>query len=47
MQIVFPGPDGQLITVSDSRRPKSGKGRTVSVPADRRPTSFMLSQFQV
>jgi hypothetical protein len=47
MKIVFPGPDGQLITVTDHRRPpKPGKQNVVSLPVDRRPTSFMLSQFQ-
>lgn len=47
MKIVFPGPDGQPITVADTRRPsRPGKAVTLTVPVDRRPVSFMLSQFR-
>ncbi|HZY72988.1 MAG TPA: hypothetical protein VFE22_07780 [Edaphobacter sp.] len=48
MKLVYPGPDGQLITVADPRPSKPGKPtKTISVAADSRPAHFVLTTFTV
>jgi hypothetical protein len=51
MQITFPGPDGQLLTVEDPRRPplatKPAKDVKIALPRERRPASWMLATFRV
>lgn len=45
MKIVFPGPDGQPLSVEDTRRtPKTQKA--IEIPADRRPQSGILGVFR-
>lgn len=49
MKIVFPGPDGQMLSVSDTRRPKPGakpqKARTVVLTDGRRPSGWIISAY--
>jgi hypothetical protein len=51
MQITFPGPDGQPITVADSRREpvltKPGKDTSIALPQERRPASWILGTMKV
>jgi len=51
MQITFPGPDGQLLTVTDPRRDARpatpGKDVKIALPRERRPASWMLATFRV
>lgn len=51
MQITFPGPDGQLLTVSDPRptppSTKTAKVTTVVLQREQRPASWMLATFRV
>lgn len=51
MQITFPGPDGQLLTVTDPRRDplpgKTPKDIKIALPRERRPASWMLATFRV
>jgi len=51
MQISFPGPDGNMITVADTRREpvlaKPGKDQTISLPQDRRPASYIIGYMKV
>ena len=50
MQITFPGPDGQLLTVSDPRPiPPPGKPvkqKTIVLQREQRPASWMLATFR-
>jgi hypothetical protein len=48
MNITFPGPDGQTLTVADTRRePVPGKpAKNVTVATDRRPASWILGNFR-
>lgn len=50
MQITFPGPDGEMVTVVDPRRnpvpTKPSKDTTIALPRERRPTSWMLTSFR-
>ena len=49
MQITFPGPDGQTLTVSDPR-PTSTTGKpvkqTIVLQREQRPASWMLATFK-
>ncbi|MEO7221018.1 MAG: hypothetical protein ABIY37_00950 [Devosia sp.] len=51
MQITFPGPDGQPITVADSRREpiltKPGKDVSIALPSERRPASWVMGTMKV
>jgi hypothetical protein len=51
MQITFPGPDGQPITVADARREpiltKPGKDTSIALPQERRPTSWVMGTMKV
>lgn len=51
MQITFPGPDGQPITVADSRREpvltKPGKDISIALPQERRPAGWIISTMKV
>ena len=51
MQITFPGPDGQPITVSDTRREpilgKSGKTVSLALPEERRPAGWIITAMKV
>ncbi len=51
MQITFPGPDGQPITVADSRREpvltKPGKDISIALPQERRPAGWITSAMKV
>ncbi len=51
MQISFPGPDGNMITIADARRDpvlvKPGKDRTIALPQERRPSSFVIGYMKV
>lgn len=51
MQITFPGPDGQPITVADTRRDpvftKPGKDVTIALPQERRPSASVISVMKV
>jgi hypothetical protein len=51
VQITYPGPDGQLITIVDPRddqeRAKSGKVLKLELPAQRRPAGWLISAFVV
>jgi hypothetical protein len=51
MQITFPGPDGQPITVADSRRDpiltKPGKDVSIALPQERRPASWIAGVMKV
>jgi hypothetical protein len=50
MQISFPGPDGEIVIVSDPRRApvptKPARDETIALPSERRPTSWMLTSFR-
>lgn len=49
MQITFPGPDGQTLTVSDPRPTspsgKPAKDKTIVLQREQRPASWMLATF--
>lgn len=45
MRIVFPGPDGQLISVPDPR-PTPKQGKMIVLAGDGRPVGFLLTQFR-
>jgi hypothetical protein len=48
MKLTYPGPDGQLITVADTRPQKPGKPtKTIRVAADSRPAHWVLTTFTV
>ncbi len=51
MQITFPGPDGQSITVADTRRDpiltKPGKDVTIALPQERRPAGWIITSMKV
>lgn len=51
MQITFPGPDGQPVTVSDTRRDpaltRPGKDVTIALPEERRPFATVISAMKV
>jgi hypothetical protein len=51
MQITFPGPDGQTVTVADTRRDtiptKPGKDRMIALPQERRPSSWIAGYMKV
>jgi hypothetical protein len=51
MQITFPGPDGNMITVADTRREpvltKPGKDHTIALPQERRPSSHIIGYMKV
>jgi hypothetical protein len=51
MQITFPGPDGQPLTVVDSRRAQGPGGRdkavAVTLPAARRPAGWIIATMRV
>ena len=51
MQITFPGPDGQPITVADERRnpilTRPGKDVTIALPQDRRPSASVVGMMRV
>jgi hypothetical protein len=44
MRITFTGPDGQLLTVTDTRAQQSDKP-AVAIPRERRPAGYLLIQF--
>lgn len=46
MRITFTGPDGQLLTVTDTRSQKADQSaQAVSIPRERRPAGYLLIQF--
>jgi hypothetical protein len=51
MQITFPGPDGQPITVADTRREpiltKPGKDASIALPEERRPAATIMGTMKV
>ena len=51
MQITFPGPDGDMITIADTRREpvlaKPGKDHTIALPQERRPSSSVIGYMKV
>ncbi len=51
MQISFPGPDGQLLTVADTRRDpipaRPGRDVTIALPQERRPAGWIIATMRV
>jgi hypothetical protein len=51
MKIAFFGPDGQAITVADTRRDsvlaKPGKDSSIALPQERRPSSSVIGYMKV
>jgi hypothetical protein len=51
MQITFPGPDGNTITVADTRRDpiltKPGKDVSIALPQERRPAGWIIGSMKV
>jgi hypothetical protein len=51
MQITFPGPDGQPLTVVDNRRAsvpsERGKAVAVTLPEARRPAGWIIATMRV
>ena len=51
MQITFPGPDGQPIPVTDSRRDpiptRPGKDSAYALPQERRPAGTLIATMRV